>query len=299
MAAIPLPVAAQDSPPGNREIVVEGALEVDGTAVRRQAREITQRPSSSTEPLARWQVPVCAGVYGLSLDPALAVIRRIHENAEMAGLELDPDPECAANVWLIVVDDPADTLEQIIAEDNWMVRPLEQYERNRVREQTGPVRAWNLSSTRTPEGRTVPTGHQAVAMHIEELLRNEDRYPWTNVWNMSRLRTSIRRDIEGSFVLVERAALGNIDAFALADYASMRMFARTGEPEGDVAYGSILSLFESDAAPDRLTAFDRAYLRSINQGDAHRPSSNGLPSLEALMEEELLRDAGHLSEDEE
>ena len=297
LATIATPAVAQDAdPPANdRDIVVEGVLDVDGVAARQQADDITQRPSSSSEPLARWQQPVCAGVYGLSFDNAVAVINRVHDIAELAGLEVDENPECAANMWIIIVDDPAETFADLREQDNWMVRSLERYELNSIEEQAGPVRAWNLSSTRTRDGRPIPTGHEAVNLHLEELRRG--RIPWNNVWNMSRLQTAIRRDIDGSFVLVQRSAIGNIDAYSLADYAAMRMLARTGEPPGDTSFSTILRLFDDDTAPTRVTAFDRAYLRSVNRGSAFRPSSSGLASLDELMEKEMLREAGQLVED--
>ena len=288
---------AQDSggESDDTQIIVEGTIEVDGTVVRQQAREITQRANSSSEPVARWQRPVCAGVYGLSLENAIAIINRIHDVAELAGLEVDPDLECAANLWVIIVDDPAETFADLREESGWMLRGLEGPELNRIEAQSGPIRAWTLASTRTEDGRPIPIGREAVMLAQEAFRRGE--IPWNENWNMSRLRTSIRRDIDGSFVLVQRSAIGSIDAYALADYAAMRMLARTDEPRENVAFTTVLSLFSDEMAPQRVTAFDRAYLRSINLGSAYRPSSSGLPSLDELMVEELLREAGQLVED--
>ncbi len=301
LALLASPAQAQDrnAEPDDDDIVVEGVLEVDGVGSRRQARDITQRLGSTSEPLARWQRPICAGVWGLTEENASAVINRIYDVAEIAGLLVDSTENCAANVWVIVVDDPATTFESLREDNSWMVRGLGRSERNRVENQTGPVRAWNIASYRDENGNAVRTGFDAVADNqlAQQTGGNAGGAPVVQSSAMSRLRTAVRLDIDMSVVLIQRSAIGNLNAHTLADYAAMRALARTQEPSWEGPYSTVLTIFDDEFAPDGLTAFDRAYLRSLNHGSAHRPGTRAMASLDELMEEELLREAGQLVEE--
>lgn len=297
LAVTSTPALAQDNDPDpDEDIVVEGVLEVDGVGSRRQARDITQRRGSTSEPLARWQRPICAGVWGLMEDNASAVINRIYDVAEIAGLMIDPTPECAANVWVIFVDDPGATFDALREDDNWMVRGLGRSQRNAVEDQTGPVRAWNIASYRDENGNAVRTGFDAVGDNQLAAVTggNAGSSPIVESRFMSRLRTAVRLDIDMSVVLIQRSAIGDFDAHTIADYAAMRALARTQEPSWEGPYSTVLTIFDDELAPNRLTAFDRAYLRSLNHGSAHRPGTRALASFDELMEEELLRDANQL-----
>ena len=293
-----VPAMAQDTnpDPDDDEIVVEGVLEVDGVGSRRQARDITQRLGSTSEPLARWQRPICAGVWGLTEENASLVINRIYDVAEIAGLMVDSTEACPANVWVIVVDDPAATFESLRDDNNWMVRGLGRSERNRVERQTGAARAWNIASYRDENGNAVRTGFDAVGDNqlAQQTGGNAGGAPIVQSSAMSRLRTAVRLDIDMSVVLIQRSAIGEFDAITIGDYAAMRALARTQEPSREGPYGTILTIFEDDLSPHRITAFDRAYLRSLNQGSAHRPGTRAMASFDELMEEELLREAGQL-----
>ena len=287
-----VPALAQDA---DNDIVVEGTLEVDGTAARAQADAITQRPASLAEPLARWQDRICAGVSGLSVGNAEALINRMYDTAELVGLRINETPGCNGNVWVIVVDDAAETVAQLQAENSWMIRGLSPSDVDRLAAQEGPVRAWNVVSNKDSNGAAVATGHDLVPQNIQ--MRQQNEVPMTIVTNMSRLQAGIRLDIDLAVMLVDRSAILDFDAFTLADYAAMRLFVRTDQPVSAGAYNSITSLFVDDLAPARLTPFDRAYLRSSNQGDPYRPVSRGMASFDELMEQELLREAGQLPEE--
>lgn len=274
------PALAQDEttdPEGN-VIIVEGELPDGGSAARQQARDITNRLGTTNEPLARFQRPVCAGVWGLLPENASAVINRIYDNAERVGLLVDDTPDCAANVWVIVVDDPAQTFSDLREDNSWMLDGLGRSERNKVERQTGPVRAWNLASTRTMDGRVMPSGFEAAAGGA----------PTAETWNMSRLNNAIRRDIDMSVVLIQRSALGAFDAYAIADYATMRALARTDEPSDEITYDTILTLFRDELAPQRLSTFDVAYLRATNFGPGNRNGYYPLSRVDNYMVEAIM-----------
>lgn len=272
----------------DQTIIVEGTPDIDAGEARQQAREISFPRESSAEAFARFSRPICVGVHGLQPQNAQAVINRIYDNAEVAGIEINAEEGCGANVWVMIVKDPAATFEKLKEERSWMVRPLTKFERKRVRQQDGPVRAWNLTTVRDDSGAPVPTGTEVGAG--AQLARTlGEPLPSVQARWASRVHNATRRDIEMSIILIARSALANVDAFSLADYSTMRALGRTEEPEaGEWTYDTVLNLFDERGRVDRLSAFDRAYLRSLYHGNAYRRASLGLASLKRHMEEELL-----------
>lgn len=291
-AAICAPAVAQDvvdpdEVPRDRrgDIVVEGERVVDGQEVGRLGRDITPRPSTSQDPLARFQRPICPGVWGLSPENAQVMIDRIYDNAVRAGVEINEDPECGANLWVIFVDDPQATFQQLRDEEAFLVRGLDYWRRKDVTEQEGPVLAWNVISIRNEEGIAI-AGPGETALAATEA-RSGGEIPANPVTTMSRTRTTIRQDIEMSVMLVQRSAIAGLDALALGDYATMRTLARTTPPRRENNYETVLTLFEDDlgySPPNRLTDFDLAYLQSLYASRADRPSRMALRNVDELME---------------
>lgn len=77
-------------------------------------------------------------------------------------------------------------------------------------------------------------------------------------------------DVLGAAVIIEQASAEELDPLQLADYATMRLLAPTADaaavPQDAPVAGisSILTLFrDSDRAPEAMTVFDRAYIKSL------------------------------------
>lgn len=267
----PIPAAAQDREVENSTIIVEGER-VESAQVRQQARSITHPTATHDEPLARFQRPVCVGTSGLVEDVARAVIDRIYANALNAGLEIDERDGCRANVWVIIVDDPDTIFDRLVAEDSFLVRHLSREDAQRVREQQGPVRAWNITSVRSHGGDVVSIGDE-----------DDLSIPVNSTTNMSRLVSAVRLDIEKSVVLIAQAALAGLDTHTLGDYVTLRALVRTNEPVGQTDVATILTLF-SQQGPVRLTAFDIAYLENTYSTSATRPARQVQGRVSRLME---------------
>lgn len=292
---VPTAALAQERNP-DETIVIEGTTIVEGADARQQARDISFPLESNAEAFARFQRPVCVGVWGLQPDNARAVISRIYDNAEAAGIDIDETPGCGANVWIVVVESAARTFKRLRDENSWMVRPLTKFERKRIKQQEGPVRAWNLTTVRDDNGEAVPTGSEVGA--ASQLARTlGEPLPSAKVRWASRIQNATRRDIEMSIVLIERKALGEVDAHSLADYATMRALGRTEEPEKQASYETILNLFDAGAPAQRLSAFDRAYLRSLYHANPYRSARMGLASLKTHMEEELAEEEAQAAQE--
>lgn len=268
------PVLAEEDPREADDILVIGETatgEVDSGEVRQQARAITPRASYANEPLARFQAPICPGVWGLSGESAHYIIDRIYFNAEAAGLELDETPGCGANVIVAFVDDPHAEFAAMVEHDHHLVASLSFDEQQRVRASEGPVLAWSVVTTLTRDGQS-RLGDPPVFDSTE----------------ISRLNSATRRDMALSMVMIDTDLLEDLDGLALADYATMRALARTLPVEqGEANYGTILSLFSDPVnAPQSLTAFDRAYLASLYAGRANQPGHLALRDVDDRMADE-------------
>lgn len=280
------PAFAQQAEPG--DIVVEGER-TDRREVLRTTRDITQRPRSDGAPVPRFQREICPGVWGLAPENAQLVIDRIYDNAERAEIQINAEEGCGANVWVIVVDDPAATYAQLREDNDFLVRDLSDFDKRLVADQEGPVRAWNVTSTRNREGQVVASGAE-VAESFAMASATNMQSANNPVTQMSRLNSAVRLDLEMSVMLIQRSTLGEVDAFALADYATMRLLANTEPPARENVSDTVLTLFSPDAQPgqpDRLTAFDRGYLRAVYDSSATRPYRLALRNVRRNMEREL------------
>jgi hypothetical protein len=268
-----LPAAAQQASQEPDDILVTGqreAVEVDRGEVRSQARAVTPRGTVEGEPLARFQDPICPGVWGLSTESAQYIIDRIYHNAEAAGLELDETAGCGANAIVIFVDEPHAEFADMARHSHILVNPLSFWEKKRVSDTEGPVLAWNVVATRTSGGQD-RSGHPPVFEATDS----------------TRLTSGTRRDIQASVIMFDTDLLEDLDGLALADYATMRLLARTRPVDnGDAAYGTILSLFDDPVrAPQSMTTFDRAYLASLYDSRAELRGNLALRDVGQRMEE--------------
>ena len=143
----------------------------------------------------------------------------------------------------------------------------------------GPVRVWTTTAEKTRDGMPVPR---------RESLHNP---PVVSMWMAhSKIYLTIRQDIEQVVVLFDREGVRGKSLIQLADYVTMRSFARTRPAGGDAALDTILALFDASEPPAGLTDFDQAYLRSVYEGIPNLPAASKLlgvnRELNRLIEEE-------------
>jgi|GEM_PF-320848 len=252
---------ASDSPadPDN-EIVVTGVLEsVTPRQVERQARDIAVNHGSIRDtPLARFEDRLCPGVVGLEEDFAFAFNARIRANATTLGIRLARD-ECRPNFVVVFADDGEAIFRSLIDDSPEYFRFLNSGEIAAILE-TGPVHVWTGVEPRTLTGMPIPQ------------VRDLTSPPRIDVAGAhSRIYTPTRNDIATVMITFDRAAVRGMSLRQLADYATMRGLAQTRVPE-EPEVGTILSLFDTAAAPLELTEFDRAYLRSLYDGIPNLPA---------------------------
>lgn len=286
-ALIAAAVASSATAQMQTDIVVEGRP-VKSSEVQRTMRQITIGGNESQFPLARFRRPICPGVWGLRAKIAQPVVDRIMQNARTAAVAVNETPRCGANVWLIVTDKAAATFERLHDEKSFLTRHLTSEQVKRIRKQAGAARAWNIISDRNEEGQRIVTGgeHAAAWIAAKAEISAGEGLPANVVRSMSRLGTGMRMDIELSVVVIERSALDTLDTHALADYATMRMLANIEPPAHVSAVPTVLTLFSpgaTETAPQRMTAFDRAYIQALYRSNPTGPASSALGDLAAQM----------------
>ncbi len=270
---VSLPAAAQDEgSPETAEQQEEASGEdilVTGdrpshSEVSRQARDVTDIGSDIRDrPLARVADRLCPGVLGLKRYAAEMMVDRIRWNAERLDMWLADDTDCRPNLIIAFVEDGKSEIAGLVDRQPWLFETMTRPERLALLAEDGPVRVWTTAQTRTRDG---------MPIERRESLTNP---PTVQMWMAhSKIYLTIREDITQVVVLFDREAVRGKSLIQLADYATMRSFARTRPADGDAALDTILALFDPNHEPaQQLTDFDQAYLRAVYKEIANLPAA--------------------------
>ena len=251
-------LAAQDSNSEADIVVTAKGQPLDPTIVTRQAREVTRETDIRHEPLPRFDGYACPGVIGLSTEYAQMLVGRIRMIAEDLHIPLAKNGDCRPNIFVSFTEDGRVDMAAI-QKSTRLLTDLSVDERGELLEEPGPVRVLSVVETRMQNGAAVP--------HRKNLT---DIPTATMEGGQSLISTATERHITQVVVLFDRAHAAGKTLHQLADYAVMRVFARTRDARGDNAPVSILGLFDENATPpDGMTAFDRAYLAALYEGPSH------------------------------
>jgi hypothetical protein len=257
-AMVACPAAAQDEPESSDSIVVTGQTEKPPRReVDRQARDITHSGGDELHrPLARIEDRLCPGVAGLKVDAASLMVERIRWQGERLGLWMAPEDDCQPNLIVAVVDDGQTELAMLHDKYPWLFQSLTIAEREELLAEQGPVRVWTRTVTKNRDGIPIARRENLTDMPVTRMDAAH-----------SKIYLNIREDISQVVVLLDRSGVMGKTLIQLADYATIRGFARTRPVGADASLDTILTLFDPAAAPPSgLTDFDQAYLRSLYEG---------------------------------
>lgn len=256
--------AAQQADAATGEDILVTGERPSHAAVSRQARAVTDIGSDIRDrPLARVADRLCPGVMGLKRYAAEMMVDRIRWNAERLNMWLADDSDCRPNLIVAFVEDGKATMAELVERQPWLFETLTRPERQALLAEDGPVRVWTTAQDRTRDG---------MPIERRESLTNP---PTVSMWMAhSKIYLPIRQDITQTVVLFDRAGVRGKSIVQLADYATMRSFARTRPAQGDAALDTILALFDPNHEPaEQLTDFDQAYLRSVYKEIANLPAA--------------------------
>jgi hypothetical protein len=237
--------------PDSDVIIVEGGRPegVSRSEIQRQARSIAMEGDVYDQPLARFEDRLCPGIAGLAVEQASFMIDRIRDNAYDFGIRLQDDG-CDPNFIVMFTPDSEQAMREMMERQYWLFEFHDAGEKREMLE-PGPARVWTWTEPRTRDGMPVPQ------------TRNRVDVPVLSSWMAhSRIYTAVRHDITSVIVMFDTEAARGKSLIQLADYAVMRGLAQT-RPSDEASMDSILTLFDEEAPPQRLTLFDRAYMRSL------------------------------------
>lgn len=248
-------VAAQAVPAEPPGIVVEGERPVEQKALTDLARDIAGHPRER-RPLARFEQPLCLMVAASDTGLAKQIAERIIDNAKSAGVRVRGNG-CKPNALVAVSDDAHAQLAAIRKSGRRLFAGLSAREIDAAMGARDPVYVFQASKQTSASGEVIVSSPEAGGS-------NGVPGPTNQIWSAGRLKREIREDMLAVLVVVDNAAIGGLSPAQVADYASLRLLAPTGEV--DVAEAgaprTIMTLFVAPAsAPATMTRFDRAYLK--------------------------------------
>jgi hypothetical protein len=276
------PAAAQPEPRIDGDDIVVTGERPTHREVSRQARDITDIGSDVRDrPLARIADRLCPGVIGLKRSAAELMIDRIRWNAEQLDMWMADDTDCRPNLIIAFVEDGKGEIAGLAERQPWLFETLSTAERRALLAEEGPVRVWTTAQDRTRDG--MPIARRD----------NLTDPPVAQMWMAhSKLYLTIRADITQVVVLFDREGVRGKSIVQLADYATMRSFARTRPAGADAAVDTILALFDpAHDPPTELTAFDQAYLRSVYKEIANLPAAMKLLDVNDELDRVLAEEA--------
>ena len=275
------PVGAQETekPSEPSEIVVTGTRDVD-----KQISDFVGalKPAPADRQLGRFESAVCPAVVGLDPAQKAAVERRLRSVAGAAGMDVAPEG-CAVNALLMVAEDKKKFIEALRDRHPQYLGDLGPSDTRRLIRGPGPTASWQLKGVLNARG-----------VRLDDQT-SDGGVPTNRTTELSsRITAATRPVFEASALVVERRSLSGLTTLQLADYAAMRLFARTDPARlaGSSAptIMTILNAPMGSETPLTLTKWDLGLLRGL-YGSANNSYAGAQRSAIARqIEEERVRE---------
>jgi hypothetical protein len=228
--------------------------------VRRVARPVDGQ-------LARFKEPICPRVTGFQSQYEALVEKRIRAVAEAVGAGAGKEG-CVTNLYVVVVDDGRGFVAEMHRQHPEVLAGLSKLEFAALTNDEGAARSWTATAKINSAGATVgrpPSTAGGGAVKYDGASMHFGDVNVMRIYESSNINPSVQQAIVSAWVVLETGATFGKSLTQLADYAALRGLAMVRPAELDGSEDTILALFESgsDAAPAKLTEFDRAYLKSL------------------------------------
>lgn len=267
------------------EIVVTGQPGPTAQQVQSRAKAITRADDLASESLARFERPICPGIMGLPVDLASSIVDRLRYDARRVGAQVSSVEVCQPNVIIAFVRDGAAEVRKLYKTSGFLFAGLDSVEARGVRNETGPVHAWNVTALRTRFGESERAGLHQGPVRIQGAANLGPVRVVTVPSSDSRIYLASRQEIISSVVVIDVGAIDGLSVNQIADYAAMRAFVRTRPVPGVGAPDTILSLFDARGrGPSEMTDFDFAYLRSVYDAAGNIPALAAIAGILPYMQ---------------
>jgi len=290
LAACTCPALAQDK--SGETIVVRGTR-IDPQQARQQAIDFVKRTgvAHGQQQVARWVVPVCIKVIGLTTPQAARIENVMVDIAFEASVPV-AKPGCQPNVTVSFAPDAGEVVRYIHARKPRQFDELPKTDRDNLLNGAAPVRWWYATQMLDRDGVNsnnisspwITAGEGANPTYLS---LPGDSVTATQQYNSgSNVRTPTVRSLYGATVVVDAPKVSSAPLDAVAAYAAMVAFAEmnANDPPPD----SILGLFKPESIETSLTDWDLAFLKSLYRMPLDRRSRIQRGHLvEALLDERL------------
>ncbi len=290
IATAPVNAAHQ---PADDTIVVRGTR-LDPQQARQRAVDFVKRTgvAHGQQQIARWVVPVCIKVIGLSTAQTSRVeqlMLRIAREARIPVARLG----CEPNLTVSFAADAGEVVRHIYSRKPRQLDELSRSERERLLNGAAPVRWWYATQMLDRDGMRsnnisapwITAGEGSGSSPVS--LPTADGVTATQQYNSgSNVRTPTVRSLYGATVVVDATKAAGVPIDSIGAYAAMVAFAEmdADAPPPD----SILGLFRPDSIETALTDWDLAFLKSLYRMPLDRRSRIQRGHLvEALLDERL------------
>jgi len=274
VAGIAGPTLAESKPPTTTddEIVVEGRR-IQEREVHDFVGALTKAPLGGQ--LSRFELEACPAAVGLPDAQNRAVADRLRRVAEAVGIPT-AKAGCRPNALVIVADD-----KQALIEGLWQKYPSYFLDKSGDPVKPivghGPASAWHVESILDQDGNT-PGKNQYLGFSI------------TNSTDSTRLSPSTHPHFVAGVLVVERKALAHLTTTQLADYAVMRLYARTDPTRVNTSTPTILKILDASddtPIPLTLTEWDFGFLKALYQSRTRQLAGGQRHEIETRLRKEL------------
>lgn len=248
--AAPPPATAQDAEQPEQEIVVTGNRNVE-EQVRNFVGALA--PSSPRGQLGRFDHEVCPSAIGVTAGQKAAIEKRLRQVAAGAGIPVGKTG-CSPNAILIVAMEKGPFLQGLMRARPEYFGAMSSAQFRRLSRAPGPTASWQLEYKVDARGVPIPQG--GIQPHVNKTIHSG-----------SRITAADRPVFEAAALIVEQGALDGLSTTQLADYAAMRLFAKT-DPQrlAGSSAPTILGILDApmgSAVPLTLTDWDLSFLRGL------------------------------------
>jgi hypothetical protein len=276
-ALAPSAMSQSTKPPSDDEIIVNGKTDAPPAVIRQQAEAITRAtPVKRSYPLAMFKDKVCPGIVGMPAELAEVMVARIRANAERIGLQTASLGNCDPNILVLFVRNGQGVIKNMTKKESYLFKNISHAEMKDLAADPGPVHVWVNTEVRSRQGDRLQGDNSADLTQV----------PTLNVGQaQSHIFLANRLDITSAVIMIDIKAVDGLGVPQIADYVTMRTFARTNPMEGDPAATTILSLFDpgNAARPRALTDFDLAYLQAVYGGTDGLNAASKLASINSKL----------------
>lgn len=254
-AALAVQAAPQEAEPP--AIVVESEKPRTEQELTELARDLADNPRAD-RPLARFEKPLCLMVAAGDTALGQEVAARIIANAKAAKVKVRGSG-CSPNALVLIADDARQQLQSVRSSGRRLFAGISAREIDAAMGARDPVYVFQARHETSATGADIVASPEAKG---SEGIPG----PTNRVYSMGRLKRDIREDMLAALVVIDKAAVVGLSPVQIADYASLRLLAPTGEVDMQDAAAppTIMTLFAAPtSAPQQMTRFDRAYLAAL------------------------------------